>query len=178
MVHKKREERMKQPTKISFTVWLAFFVLLIGSFILKNSFLSFILKPSLIPYILWPPLLFFFLYRSFLSSFTLLFVISALSSVFLSLSIPVLFFIYLFFFMSVVIIKKFFYSKSFIFFVSFVFIFSFFCSYFIEGIYGLSKLNFSLSNILFYFYKSFMTCILAAYVFPVLKKYFPISEGI
>ncbi|MCZ0932387.1 MAG: hypothetical protein OXJ52_04445 [Oligoflexia bacterium] len=169
---------MKQPTNTSFTVWLVFFIFLIGSFILQNSFLSFILKPSLIPYILWPPLLFFFLYRSFLSSFILLFVISALSSAFLSLSIPVLFFIYLFFFMSVVIVKQFFYSKSFIFFASLVFIFSFFCPYFIEGVYGLSQLNFSVSNVLFYFYKSFMTCVLAVCVFPILKKYFPISEGI
>ena len=169
---------MKQPTSISFTIWLVFFIFLIGSFILQNSFLSFMLKPSLIPYILWPPLLFFFLYRNFLPSFILLFIISALSSVFLSLSIPVLFFIYLFFFMIVLIVKQFFYSKSFIFFISFVFIFSFFCPYFIEGGYGLSQINFSVSNVLFYFNKSFMTCILAVGMFPVLKKYFPISERI
>ena len=169
---------MKQTNNVSFTVWFVFFVFLIVFFILQNSFFHLIFKPSLIPYVLWPPLLFFFLYRSFVSSFTLLFVVSALSSAFLSLSILVLFFIYLFCFTAVVIIKQFFYSKSVGFFASLVFVFSFFCPYFIEGVYGLSKYDFSISNILFYFFKSFMTCILSACAFPALKKYFPISEGV
>ena len=169
---------MKQPTNISVPIWFAFFCFLFAVLVFQGSFLSFIFKPSLTPYILWPPLLFFFLYRSFMSSFILLFITSILSSVLLSLSVSLLFFIYLVFFIGVVIIKQFFYSKSVIFFASLVFVFSFFCPYFIEGIYGLLPYSFSPSNILFYLYKSFVTCLLAIGLFPFFKKYFPILEGV
>ena len=167
---------MKKAANVSFQVWFVFFSFLIVVFILQNSYLNFLFKPVFAPYMLWPPLLFFFLYRSFLSSFALLFFISVLSSVVLSLSVPVLFFIYLFLFISVVVVKQFFYSKSLFFFISMVCVFSFICSYFIEGVYGPSQLDFSISSVLFYLCKSFMTCILAVGLFPVLKKYFPISE--
>ena len=158
--------------------WTVFFLVLFGFFILQSSVLSFALKPMFVPYILWPPLLFVFLYKSWQTAFILLSFISVLSSVFLSLSIPVLFFIYLFFFAVAVIIKQFFFSKSFAFFVSLSLIFSFLFPYFIEGAYGLSKLSFSSSVFLFYFYKSLITCVLAGCLFPVLKKYFPISESV
>ena len=160
---------------ISFPVWLSFFTVLSVFLIFQTTALNFMIKPSFVPYVLWPPLIFFFLYRSFLSSFVLLFIISALSSVFLSLSIPIIFFIYLLFFIGLMLIKQFFYSKSIVFFSVLVFLFSFFCPFLIERFYGFYILSFS--NILFYLYKSFITCILAILVFPILKKYFPILEG-
>ena len=168
---------MKQKANVSFKVWFVFFNVLALFLILQNSFLSFFLKPAFVPYMLWPPLLFFFFYRSFLSSFFLLFFISLLSSVVLSLSVPILFFIYLFIYIIAIIIKQFVYSKSLFFFTSMVFVFSFLSSYFIEGAYGLSQLDFSVPNILFYWSKSFMTCILGIGLFPTLKFYFPVSEG-
>ena len=158
--------------------WAVFFLILFSLFILQSSVLSFAFKPIFVPYILWPPLLFFFLYKSWQSTFILLSFISVLSSVFLSLSIPVLFFIYLFFFAGTVIIKQFLFSKSFGFFVSLSLVFSFLFPYFIEGAYNFSKLNFSSSNFLFYFYKSILTCILAGCLFPVFKKYFLISKSV
>ena len=169
---------MDQLTKNYFIVWLVFFVGLVSLFLLQGSFLSFVLQPFLVPYVLWPFLLYFFLYKSILLSCILLLAVSALSSVFLSLSISALFFIYLFLFTIIVAIKQFFFPRAFAFFVGLVFLFSFCFPYFIEGAYGLSRLNFSFPSILFYFCKSFITCILSICVFPILKKYFPPAEGV
>ena len=169
---------MKPSANRSFTFWFVCFICLTALLIFQSSFLSSILKPSFVPYILWSPLLFFFLYKSFLHSFILLFFASILSSVFLSLSVTALFFIYLFFFISVIAIKQFFISKSFIFFVNLVFVFSFLFPCLVEGAYDLLLFKLSLSDVLFYFYKSFTTAVFAGFLFPVLKRYFSISEGV
>ena len=168
---------MNRSVDLSFTVWFALFALLTAGFILQSSFLAVLIPPSFVPYVLWPPLLFFFLYRGGLSSVVLICFVSALSSVFLSLSVSILFFIYLLFFAGVSAVKQFFYSKSILFFTGMVFGFSFFCSYLIEGLSRL-EFSFSSSSSLFYFYKSFMTSVLAVILFPIFKKRFPISKEI
>ena len=168
---------MNRSADLSFTVWFALFALLTAGFILQSSFLNVLIPSRFAPYVLWPPLLFFFLYRGGLSSVVLLFFVSALSSVFLSLSVSILFFIYLLFFACVSAVKQFFYSKSILFFAGMMFGFSFFCSYLIEWLSGL-EISFSLSSFLLYFYKSFMTCALGVILFPILKKHFPISKEI
>ena len=112
-----------------------------------------------------------------MSAFVTLFFISVLSSALLSLSVPIIFFIYLFFFISIIITKQFFYSKSFLFFAFMVFIFSFFCPYLIERSYSSSHFSIFFESALLNLSRAFMTSLLAILCFPILKKYFPILEG-
>lgn len=156
--------------------WFLFLVCLSGALIVQSAFLPNSNIYSWIPYLTWPPVIFFFLYHSPISSLALSFFMSLLSSVFLSLSVFSLFFIYLFCFLVVFLIKNFFFSKSSRLFFVLVFVVSFCFPYLVNLAYDFSINNLSLSVIFFYFSKSFMTVILSLLLFPYLKTYLQYSS--
>lgn len=152
-----------------FLFWFAFLSLLNLTLIFQTA----VLPPggAFVPYLIWPPVVFFFLYHDSFSSLILLFFISLLSSLFLSLSVPAVFLVYFLFFVSVFLIKHLFFSKSPTLFFILVFTISWIFPYSIDLSYDFAIGDFSSSTSLFYFSKACMTLLLAFLLFPFLKKY-------
>ena len=162
---------MSIKTEKPLLFWFVFLSLLSGALFLQSAFLPNGEKYSLIPYLTWPPIVFFFLYHNSLSSLGLLFFMSVLSSIFFSLSVPVLFILYLSCYLIVFLIKSFFLSQSPRLFFILVFTTSFCFPYLVDLAYDFSINDFSFSTSLFYFSKAFATLILSFLIFPLLKKH-------
>ena len=152
--------------------WLYLYLFLSFCTMFQSLFLNFDWSPV----ILWPAVFYFFLYQNWLVALFLLFFVSLLSSVFLSLSVPTLFFIYLLAFVSIKIVSFFVSYKSMGFFLLWVLIGSFIFCNFIQGVPMFSGF-YVWPEILFALIKSSTTGLIALLFFPVLTKTFPISEG-
>ena len=150
--------------------WLYLYLFLIFSAFFQSLFLNF----DGSPFLLWPPVFYFFLYQSGFRALFLLFFVSLLSSVFLSLSVPDLFFIYLFGFIGLKGLSFFFSYKS----ISFFGVWVFICSgMFFSFIEGFPLTAYIWTWLFFTLIKSFATGLIALLFFPILKKIFPISKG-
>ena len=150
--------------------WLYLYLFLTLSAVFQSLFLNFDWSPV----ILWPTVFYFFLYQNGLSALCLLFFVSLLSSVFLSLSVPSLFFIYLLGFVSIKIVSFFVSYKS----IGFFLLGSGICSFlFCNLIQGFPVFSSAWPESLFTLIQPLTTGLMALLFFPVLKKIFPISEG-
>ena len=111
-----------------FSYWLKILFLLLALAILQMHILPSFLKSVFIPSLLWLPLYYFLLHKSFWESLSLLILVSLLSSVFLSLPLSLLFFVYFSGFLFFLILKEIFLFRSLpaVFLLIFVFSLSFF----------------------------------------------------
>ena len=155
----------------SLSFWFAFLSLLTCAFIGQSAFLGFVGKQIFTPYLTWPLIVFFLLWQKSLPALALLIFISILSHAFYPLSIFTLFILYLFCFLQIFFIKKFFFSKSPQIFLILVFMLSFFWPYLVDGAYDFSVNDLSLSTTVFYFSKALSTVFLSFLLFPLLKKH-------
>ena len=161
---------MSIKTEKPLLFWFVFLSLLSGALIVQSAFLPNEENYSLIPYLTWPPIVFFFLHYNSLSSLGLMLFMSVLSSIFFSLSVPVLFILYLVCFLSVFLIKSFVLSQSSRLFLTLVFIISFCFPYLVDLAYDFSINDFSLSTSLFYCSRAFATLVLSFFLVPLLNK--------